>query len=234
MTTPSGDIVPRSNGFGGIGTTIKKWLNGYFYNIFATGGTISGVAVTVGSGITLDITDANLIGPVTTSAGISDAGKIPALGADGTLDPSIIGTVSGAGLSAYDVAIENGFVGTEQEWLDSLSGVPREGGIGLSFESAQKPKNLGNYSCFITYDMTIPENCTGSLFYNVVNPSTTVEVLIQINDVTEVTLSVDSSGNATWVCDETIVTSGSKISFVFPVQDSLWSGVMIFLKGLRS
>lgn len=27
-----------------------------------------------------------------------------------------------AGLSAYEVAVKNGFVGTEQEWLDSLVG----------------------------------------------------------------------------------------------------------------
>lgn len=26
------------------------------------------------------------------------------------------------GASAYDIAVQNGFVGTEQEWLDSLSG----------------------------------------------------------------------------------------------------------------
>jgi len=34
-------------------------------------------------------------------------------------------TISSAGvqgLSAYQVAVKNGFVGTEQEWLDSLNG----------------------------------------------------------------------------------------------------------------
>lgn len=33
-----------------------------------------------------------------------------------------------AGLSAYQVAVKNGFVGTEQEWLDSLVGEKGETG----------------------------------------------------------------------------------------------------------
>lgn len=37
-------------------------------------------------------------------------------------------TVAGIqGKSAYTVAVENGFVGTEQEWLDSLQGSPDTG-----------------------------------------------------------------------------------------------------------
>ena len=28
------------------------------------------------------------------------------------------------GKSAYEIAVENGFVGTEQEWLESLEGAP--------------------------------------------------------------------------------------------------------------
>lgn len=32
------------------------------------------------------------------------------------------------GLSAYEVAVENGFVGTEEEWLASLVGPPGESG----------------------------------------------------------------------------------------------------------
>lgn len=35
----------------------------------------------------------------------------------------------GAGISAYDAAILNGFVGTEQEWLDSLKGTPGSSGV---------------------------------------------------------------------------------------------------------
>lgn len=29
------NVVPRENGQGGIGTTLKKWLNGFFVNLFA-------------------------------------------------------------------------------------------------------------------------------------------------------------------------------------------------------
>ena len=87
---PSGDIVPRSNGFGSLGTSIKKWLNGYFYNIFATGGTISGVNMISDSGETIS-------GPVTTSAGIGDARKLVALSSTGKIDSTMIsGTIGGS------------------------------------------------------------------------------------------------------------------------------------------
>ena len=35
-----------------------------------------------------------------------------------------IGTVFQSGASAYDIAVKNGFVGTEKEWLASLKGEP--------------------------------------------------------------------------------------------------------------
>jgi len=86
MTTRS--IVPRFDGEGGIGTTIKKWLNGYFYNIFASGGTISGVNMISETGETIS-------GPVTTSAGISDAYKLVALNELGVVDSTMVSGVSG-------------------------------------------------------------------------------------------------------------------------------------------
>lgn len=39
-----------------------------------------------------------------------------------------------AGLSAYGVAVENGFVGTEAEWLTSLQGAPGNDAV-LPFHS---------------------------------------------------------------------------------------------------
>jgi hypothetical protein len=46
---------------------------------------------------------------------------------------------SKAGDSAYEVALKNGFEGTEQEWLDSLVGPPGQHGIGESaYEVALK------------------------------------------------------------------------------------------------
>ena len=37
----------------------------------------------------------------------------------------VVGEVAAAGESAYEIAVRNGFVGTEKEWLDSL--VPKVG-----------------------------------------------------------------------------------------------------------
>jgi hypothetical protein len=39
-------------------------------------------------------------------------------------DPGIPGMNGVNGLSAYEIALQNGFTGTEQEWLDSLEGEP--------------------------------------------------------------------------------------------------------------
>lgn len=38
------------------------------------------------------------------------------------------GTPGSNGRSAYQIAVDNGFIGTEQEWLDSLEGPPGEPG----------------------------------------------------------------------------------------------------------
>lgn len=43
----------------------------------------------------------------------------------------VIGTLGGQlvrGFSAYDIAVQNGYQGTEEEWLDSLKGEPGEPG----------------------------------------------------------------------------------------------------------
>ncbi len=49
---------------------------------------------------------------------------IAAKGADGTI--GTIGTDGADGLSAYEIAVNNGYVGTEAEWVASLSLVPTE------------------------------------------------------------------------------------------------------------
>lgn len=41
--------------------------------------------------------------------------------------PGLKGTLEGTayrGYSAYEIAVRNGFIGTEQEWLESLKGEP--------------------------------------------------------------------------------------------------------------
>jgi hypothetical protein len=46
-----------------------------------------------------------------------------------TLEVSEIGTQGLQGISAYDVAIKNGYIGNEEEWLLSLRGNKMDGGM---------------------------------------------------------------------------------------------------------
>lgn len=48
-----------------------------------------------------------------------------------------------AGKSAYEIAIDNGFVGTETEWLESLKGADGENGITPHIDSITKNWNIG-------------------------------------------------------------------------------------------
>lgn len=54
------------------------------------------------------------------SVTVSTENPLPMGGGGGTQGPP--------GASAYDVAVANGFVGSEQEWLDSLKGDKGEAG----------------------------------------------------------------------------------------------------------
>lgn len=58
-------------------------------------------------------------------AGYPDTYVIPSSGPTGPPGPQ-----GPQGLSAYEVALENGFVGTEEEWLASLVGPQGEPGDG--------------------------------------------------------------------------------------------------------
>ena len=57
---------------------------------------------------------------------IGDPGRPGTPGKQGP--PGRDGDPGSPGLSAYEVALENGFVGTEEEWLESLKGEPGSGG----------------------------------------------------------------------------------------------------------
>ena len=48
----------------------------------------------------------------------------PMSGDDAATKKYVDGKMAKDGLSAYEVAVRNGFVGTEEEWLDSLRGAP--------------------------------------------------------------------------------------------------------------
>ena len=61
-------------------------------------------------------------GPIGPTGPEGPAGATGATGATGPAGPTgATGATGASGYSAYDVAVSNGFVGTEQEWLDSLA-----------------------------------------------------------------------------------------------------------------
>jgi hypothetical protein len=69
------------------------------------------------------------------------------------------------GLSAYDIAVENGFEGTEQEWLDSLVGEPGEcdcdGPTYTYFEAEEiLADDFGNWSIVAYPGTLLPVNHT--------------------------------------------------------------------------
>lgn len=57
-------------------------------------------------------------------------------------------------INAYDIAVKNGFVGTEQEWLQSLHGADGEDGKDLKIEdiyawAVEEQKFTGSYQDFL-------------------------------------------------------------------------------------
>lgn len=105
----------------------RLWKITQFVGDFSTTGYI---AVPQGSG-SLDITDLLSIeeggvvfvpspGPPGPPGPAGPAGATGAAGAEGPAGPA--GSAGADGESAYDVAVDNGFVGTESQWLASLVG----------------------------------------------------------------------------------------------------------------
>jgi hypothetical protein len=108
------------------------------------------------------------------------------------------------------------------------------GGFGISFEETVKPTANGVYSVIMPYDISIPLNCSGSLYYNKTNPSTGVEISITKNNVEFATLNIASNGTPTFAGSATNIVFGDRISFIFPtVQDSVWAGPVVTIKGSR-
>lgn len=60
------------------------------------------------------------------------------------------GPRGGIGLSAYDVAIQKGFIGTEEQWLLSLKG--KDGDIGIGFVITAKAGTVINKSMAVYLD----------------------------------------------------------------------------------
>jgi len=92
------------------------------------------------------------------------------------------------GKSAYEIAKDNGFIGTEQEWLDSLTGKPGKDGNGIV--SITKESSTGKID---TYKILFTDNT--STTFTVTN-ATTVTNLSQLNnDIGFITNTVNNLVN---------------------------------------
>lgn len=84
----------------------------------------------------------------------------------------------GKSKSAYDIALDNGYSGTEQEWLESLKG--NDGSDGRSITSVDKDddgniivtysdettQNVGKLTCDFQGDFLAPEGFGNLRYYN--------------------------------------------------------------------
>ena len=80
-----------------------------------------------------------------------------------------------AGLTAYQIALNNGFSGTEQEWLDSLQGSDGADGADVYVHSQSTPAsvwtidhNLGTFPSVYVLD-TAGDECEGDVDNPTVN-----------------------------------------------------------------
>ena len=60
------------------------------------------------------------------TSGLLDASLSEGAGISGTVEQGLRGP---QGKSAYQIAVENGFIGNESEWLESLQGAPGQPGV---------------------------------------------------------------------------------------------------------
>lgn len=72
------------------------------------------------------------------------------------------------GQSAYEVAVKNGYIGTEEEWLNSLIG--KQGPIGISVVKVEKTKTEGLVD---TYTITYSDETTST--FQITNGKTPVK-----------------------------------------------------------
>lgn len=117
---------------------------------------------------------------MTLTVEINDPSLVVEVVAKGTVFEASFGTVSvdvstnqgTAGLTAYQIAVNNGFVGTESEWLASLQGVP---GAQVFIHSQSTPAsvwtinhNLGEFPNVYVLD-TAGDECEGDVDNPTVN-----------------------------------------------------------------
>ncbi len=112
--TVGGDLLPNSDLGGNLGSPDQQWKS-----LYVSGSTIfvGGVPISVtnnvltvnGEPISARVNYDDVVGAPTDISQLSDA-------------TGLLNAASGTGKSAYQVAVDNGFVGTESQWLASLVG----------------------------------------------------------------------------------------------------------------
>jgi hypothetical protein len=112
--TVGGDIIPNSDLGGSLGSLSQQWKSLY----------VSSSTIYIG-GVPLTITNNTLTvngDPISATVNYSDVQGAPTDISQFTDATGLLNAASGTGKSAYQVAVENGFVGTEAAWLASLVG----------------------------------------------------------------------------------------------------------------
>jgi len=106
--------------------------------------------------------------------------------------------VTGLGLSAYAIAVANGFVGTEQEWLDSLSGKS-------AYELAVEAGYTGNLTDYVYQFFRTSMLTTGFITTwnteNGVDAATGLPVVAGHSPTTTIKLPLESAGTYDFVVD---------------------------------
>lgn len=167
------------------------------------------------------------------------------------------------GPSAYDVAVDNGFVGTEAEWLASLVGPTGpegpegpEGPIGPDGPAGPTgPAGTSNYSIatsivgaptanevvfvhIVAETVDFPANFSGSRCSVGVNPTATYVLTIKKNGTTIGTISISTSGAATFASSggsPYTLSPGDILSLVAPATpDATADQIAATLLGTRS
>ena len=92
------------------------------------------------------------------------------------IDDGLIGGGSGAaGKSAYEIAVDNGFVGTETEWLESLKGEAGRSITGITTDennnvivtfSDNSTQNIGQLNIDVQADFLTSEGFGNLRYYN--------------------------------------------------------------------
>lgn len=84
----------------------------------------------------------------------------------------------------------------------------------------------------IVRQFTLPQNLSGIIGKVYVNPTANYTMLLQVNDSTVSTITIDTSGSISATNSETVVTSGSILTLVAPTTvDTTIENVVLVIPG---